>query len=79
MRTARRLNVGMEPMHGERAGPLFLDKARVLQQAKVPRHARLSDAEHGRQLRDVHRLQPEDADQPQPGLVAEEAQEGWGV
>src|SRR5262249_17983717 len=76
---SRSLEIRVQTMNGEGTGLLLLDQARVLEQTEMPGHARLPDAEHGCEPGHVHRLETESTNQTQPGLVAEEAQEGWGV
>ena len=63
------------PEVGEAALALLADQPRVLQQAEVPRHAGLRDAEDRGQLRDVQPLGMQHPQEPQPDVVAEKAEQ----
>src|SRR5438034_1284036 len=67
---------GREPIKTEAPVLLFLNESRVLQQAKMARHAGLGEAKDASQLGDVEALAPEDPQQAQPRLVAKEAVQG---
>src|SRR5689334_13854895 len=56
----------------EAAVALLGDQARILEQAEVPRHAGLREAQDAGQLGDVEALAREHPQQPQPRLVAEQ-------
>src|SRR4029079_4113801 len=51
---------------------LFADQSAVLQEAEMPRHARLRDAENARQLGDVQPLERHEPQEAEPRLVAEQ-------
>ena len=62
------------------AGVLFLaDQAGVLEHAEMPRDAGLRQTEDSGQLGHVQPFAVEDAEQPQPGLVAEQTVERGGL
>ena len=65
-----------EAIVGEAAVALFGDEARLLQETQMPRNARLRQPEDAGELGDVQPLARQDAQQPQPRLVAEQAVEG---
>ncbi len=69
----------VEPVVDEAGLALFGDEAGVLEQAQMPRHARLGRAEDARELGDVEAILGEHAQQPEAGGVAEEAEEGGGA
>ena len=64
---------------GEPALALFDDQPGILEQAQVPRHAGLRDPENPRQLADVEPLGAQDAQNPQPGVVAEQLEQAGGL
>jgi hypothetical protein len=68
-----------EAVVAEAAVLLLFDEPGLLEQPEVPRHARLGEAEDARQLRDVEAFAREDANQPQPRLVAEQPVKGGDV
>ena len=68
----RRREVGESPF------TLFDDQPGILEQAEVPRHAGLRDAEDPRQLADVEPFGAQNAQNPQPGVVAEQLEEAGG-
>ena len=70
---------GREPVVGVGAVALLADQAGVLQQAEMPGHARLRQPENAGQLVDVEAVAREHPQQPQPGLVAQQAIERGGL
>ena len=67
------------PEVGEAAFALLDDEPGVLEQAEVPRHAGLGDSEDARQLADVQALGRQQAQNAQPGVVAEQPEEAGGL
>jgi hypothetical protein len=65
--------VGVAPL------ALLADQPGVLQQPEVPRHAGLRDPEDAGQLADVQPLEAQQPQEPQPGLVPQQAVERGGI
>jgi len=72
-------NAGRQPVEAVRTVPLFDHQPGLFQQAQVPRDPGLRQAENAGQLLDVEAVLLEDAQQPKPGLIAEQAIEGGRV
>src|SRR6185503_2410981 len=73
---AERGGGGGEAVVGPAAVALLLDEAAFLQQAQVAGDAGLGDAEDRSELAHVEPLLLEEPQDAQPGLVAEQAEEG---
>src|SRR5204862_921437 len=66
---------GGEPVVGPAAVALLLDEAALLEEAQVTGDAGLRDAQDRRELAHVEPLLLQEPEDPQPGLVAQEAEE----
>ena len=71
----RRQKRRVEAEVGVAAFALLDDQPGILQQAQVPGHAGLRDAEDARQLAHVEPLGRQQAQNPQPGVVAEQLEQ----
>ena len=67
------------PEVGVAAFALLDDQPGILQQAQVPGHAGLRDPEDARQLADVEAFGRQQAQNPQPGVVAEQPEQAGGL
>jgi hypothetical protein len=67
------------PEVGKAAVPLLTHQARVLQEAKMARHAGLGNSKDPRQLGDIQPLGVEQTQDSQAGVVAKQPKEGGAV